>query len=160
MLQGLWDYDVTRPTRPRRTRVLSLRALGKLPNEECRTVRRPRTRADCDRCPRPCPFVGCRYNLFLTVTRIGSIEFVFPCDTPEQRPPEQSCALDCAEQGPLTLDQVGTLLNVSRERARQIEEAALEHFEKKALANGLDLIVILQTFELCRVQESQGEEEE
>jgi hypothetical protein len=44
----------------------------------------------------------------------------------------ETCALDLAERGGMTLDQVGALLNMTRERARQIENAALA----KMRANG------------------------
>lgn len=35
--------------------------------------RRPRTRGDCEDGPRPCPWVGCRYNLMLEVTEAGGL---------------------------------------------------------------------------------------
>lgn len=83
---------------------------------------RPLVRADCVNGPRPCPYVGCRYNLFLDAIRTG-IRINFPeyevWDLPV------SCALDCAESGPCTLDEIGAACNVTRERARQIETRAL-----------------------------------
>jgi DNA-directed RNA polymerase sigma subunit (sigma70/sigma32) len=40
----------------------------------------------------------------------------------------QTCSLDVADNGTLGLDGVAYLLNVTTERARQIETAALESF--------------------------------
>lgn len=37
----------------------------------------------------------------------------------------QTCSLDVADAGPSTLTEVGALLHITRERARQIEAAAL-----------------------------------
>ncbi|MFY3742456.1 sigma factor-like helix-turn-helix DNA-binding protein [Anaeromyxobacter sp. Red801] len=42
----------------------------------------------------------------------------------------ETCALDVADRGPLTLDEVGKILGVTRERVRQIEVAALEKLQE------------------------------
>lgn len=81
------------------------------------------TRSECP-VERPCPFVGCRHNLYLEVTSRGSIKLNFPKVEPWDM--KASCALDLAELGGLTLDEVGVALNVSRERIRQIETDALD----------------------------------
>lgn len=88
---------------------------------------RPETRADCDMVPRPCPFVGCRHNLFLDISeRTGSIKLNFPHLEPHEM--QYSCALDVADMGGITLHVVGELMNVSRERVRQwIDEMAQEY---------------------------------
>ncbi len=86
---------------------------------------RPRTRADCVDVPRPCPFVGCRYNLYLDVNQdTGSIRFNFPGLIPSEM--RHSCALDLAAQGGMTLDNVGNTLNITRERIRQVEAGMME----------------------------------
>jgi DNA-directed RNA polymerase sigma subunit (sigma70/sigma32) len=41
-----------------------------------------------------------------------------------------SCALDLAEDGPRTLDAVAGLMGMSKERARQIESAAMQKLQK------------------------------
>ena len=60
-------------------------------------------------------------------------------DTAPQGPGLPSCVLDVAEQGGLTLDEVGQILGVSRERVRQIETAALRSARATAEAMGHDL---------------------
>ena len=84
---------------------------------------RPTTRADCERGIRPCPFVSCRYNLYLEVSSRGSIKLNFPHLEPHEM--IHSCALDLADNGKLTYEEVGAALNVVRERARNIEHDAL-----------------------------------
>lgn len=85
---------------------------------------RPRTRGECCDGPRPCGFVGCRHHLYLDVNpATGSIKINYPGVGPEQLP--ESCSLDVADQGGVILDKVGQLMNVTRERARQMEVKAL-----------------------------------
>ena len=88
---------------------------------EADSIERPRTRADCKDMPRPCVFVGCRYNLYLDVNpSTGSIKFNHPDLEPDEV--QASCALDVAEAQGATLEEVGFLINMTRERVRQIEE--------------------------------------
>ena len=84
---------------------------------------RPATRGDCKRIVRPCPYVACKYNLYLDVSRGGSVKLNFPDIEPDQM--EFSCALDVADSGDSTCEFAGFALNVTRERARQIEIDAL-----------------------------------
>ncbi len=94
---------------------------------------RPRTRDDCRGGPRPCPFVSCRMNNYLTVTRRGYIILTYEDREPDEVPPELSCAEDAADRtragNPPTLEEVGQAIGVTRERARQIEEIALAKVE-------------------------------
>jgi len=91
---------------------------------------RPQTRADCTAVPRPCPYVGCKYNLFLDVNReTGSIKFNFPDIEPWEM--KESCALDVTDEvGELVLEDVGEVMNLTRERIRQIEDSFLEKMRK------------------------------
>lgn len=84
--------------------------------------RSPRARADCVGAARPCPWVSCRYHLYLDVSAAGSLLIAHPALAPWEIP--ETCALDVAERGLHTLDEVGQLLNVTRERVRQIEVVA------------------------------------
>ena len=88
---------------------------------------RPKTRADCMEGIRPCPFVGCRYHLYMEVGA-GKMRSLLP-NFQEHDPTElkQSCALDVAEQrGPSTLAATGKTLNLTRERVRQIQKDILK----------------------------------
>lgn len=85
---------------------------------------RPLTRGDCATAPRPCPFVGCKHNLYLEVNQhTGSIQFNFPELELEEL--EETCALDVADRDGSTLERVGHVLNLTRERIRQIEVRGL-----------------------------------
>jgi hypothetical protein len=53
----------------------------------------------------------------------GSIKINFP--DKEVWELENSCALDVAEQGGITLEEVGEILNLTRERIRQVEVRGL-----------------------------------
>jgi DNA-directed RNA polymerase specialized sigma24 family protein len=88
-------------------------------------VERPRTRGDCADMPRPCPFVSCRHHLYLDVhPDSGALKLNF--GTMEVDELRESCALDVADRGGVTLEETGAILNLTRERIRQIEVSALE----------------------------------
>lgn len=91
---------------------------------------RPRTRADCKDGIRPCPWVGCRHHLYLTIDeKDGAMTLNFPGK--EVWDLTDSCALDIAgdEVDGLSLEQLGGLTQLTRERTRQIEVAALENMD-------------------------------
>lgn len=90
---------------------------------------RPRTRGDCQEGLRPCPWVGCRHHLFLDVTPAGNVTTNFPDLEVEQL--VETCALDVADQGGETLEATGEVLNVTRERIRQIEVRALARLKRR-----------------------------
>ena len=91
---------------------------------------RPRTRSECCNGPRPCLYVSCRFHLYLDVNEAtGSIKLNFPELEPWQL--SESCALDIAERGGLTHEEIGRMLNVTRERARQVEEAGLDKLKQR-----------------------------
>ena len=86
--------------------------------------RRPKSRAECRKGARPCPFVSCQYHLYLDVNPVtGSVKLNFP--HLEVWELEETCALDIAESGGLTLEEVGEIMNLTRERVRQVERDAL-----------------------------------
>ena len=85
---------------------------------------RPRTREDCRGHSRPCPWVACKHHLYLDVNpETGSIKLNFPDLEPWEL--EHSCALDIAEAGALTLEEIGAITNLTRERIRQVEVRGL-----------------------------------
>ena len=93
-------------------------------------IDRPRTRGDCEDGARPCPWVSCAYHLYLEVTDAGSIRLPHPDREPWEL--EETCALDVADNGGETLERVGQLLNITRERVRQVEVKACEHMRRRA----------------------------
>ena len=89
---------------------------------------RPEDREDCRFGGRPCLYVACRFHLYLDVNpRTGSIKFNFPGQ--EVHELEETCALDVAERGGITLEEVGGLMNLTRERVRQLEAEALSELQ-------------------------------
>lgn len=96
---------------------------------------RPRTRADCWQTERPCPFVGCRHHLYLDVAPNGSILWNFPDLEPDEL--ANTCALDVAEHGGATLENVGELMNITRERIRQVEQIAKDRARARAPSLGI-----------------------
>jgi hypothetical protein len=74
---------------------------------------------------RPCVFAACKYSLYLDVSETGSIILNFPHLEPGQMAADRSCALDLAERGPMTLEEIAVVTNLTRERIRQIELKAL-----------------------------------
>lgn len=87
-------------------------------------VERPLTRGDCADMPRPCPFVSCAHHLYLDVGVAGALKLNFPDrEVWEMR---ETCSLDVADRGGVVLDEVGEFLGITRERVRQVEEAATE----------------------------------
>jgi hypothetical protein len=98
---------------------------------------RPRTRADCARIERPCPYVGCRHNLYLDVNpATGSIKLNFPWLEPDQMDPRASCSLDAAEWGGWTLEEIGYAMNLTRERVRQLERKGLRNLKRRVQVPG------------------------
>ena len=87
-------------------------------------IERPKTRADCSQEARPCPWVACKHNLYLDINpETGSIKINFPDLEPWEM--KSSCALDVADAGALTLEEIGLITNLTRERIRQVEVRGL-----------------------------------
>jgi len=105
------------------------RAFGIVDPELDETVReieasRPRSRADCANGPRPCMFIACKHHLYLDVNpATGSIKLNFP--DREVWELDETCALDVADKGGITLEEVGSIMNLTRERIRQVETRGL-----------------------------------
>jgi hypothetical protein len=130
--------DMDTPEHSRKVRRHRKRSRGKtiaprrLTKEEMRLsqtlikpeVERPRTRADCANGQRPCPWVSCKHHLYLDVNpETGSIKLNFP--DLELEDMRDTCSLDVADRGGITLEEVGEILNLTRERIRQVEVRGL-----------------------------------
>jgi hypothetical protein len=98
--------------------------LGRMLYPEVEEIEHPRTRADCVGGERPCPFVSCKHHLYLDVSaRTGAIKLNFP--DLEVWEMTETCALDVADRGGTTLEEVGAIMNLTRERIRQVEVKGL-----------------------------------
>lgn len=116
-----------------RARTISIKRLSKRELERGRQLYpetdypKPELRAECAQgefADRPCPFVSCKFHLYLDVSeRTGAIKLNFP-DLEVWEMPE-SCALDIADRGGITLEEVGAIVNLTRERIRQLETKGL-----------------------------------
>lgn len=85
---------------------------------------RPATRGACKTDVRPCPYVSCKHHLYLDVNpETGSIKLNFP--DLEVWEMKETCSLDVADRGGITLEEVGEILNLTRERIRQVEVRGL-----------------------------------
>lgn len=99
--------------------------------------RRPQHRHECREGMRPCPYVACKHHLYLDVNPVtGSIKINFP--DIEVWEMTESCALDIAERGGLTLEEVGAIMNLTRERIRQVEVSGLEKLQAEDFAVDLE----------------------
>ena len=103
-------------------------------------VQRPSTRGDClpggSNQERPCPFVSCKWHLAIDVGRKGSLKLNFP--DRELHELQATCALDLADKGPVVLEKLGPILNMTRERVRQIESVALRKLPRQPWMTELD----------------------
>jgi hypothetical protein len=96
---------------------------------------RPQSRAECQSMPRPCPYVSCSHHLYLDVNPVsGAIKLNFP--HLEVWEMQETCALDVADRGGITLEEVGEILNLTRERIRQVEVRGLTRMRDNT---GIDL---------------------
>ena len=104
-----------------------------------RSYWRPSSRGECANVARPCPYVSCKYHLYIDVNpSTGSIKVNFP--DREVWELKESCALDVAQQGGITLEEVGEILNLTRERIRQVEVRGLMKLRE---AGGEELLTYL-----------------
>lgn len=130
----------TRLTRVPKYKRLALRQLE--PDDGKRRL--PLTRAECEDEDRPCPFVSCKYHMFLDVAN-GSIKWNFPDllerdGTPLLDEMPATCALDVAAEDGITLSRLGQLFNVTRERARQIIAEVVLKFRDKSFVRELAVL--------------------
>ncbi|WP_394848929.1 hypothetical protein LZC95_15935 [Pendulispora brunnea] len=102
--------------------------IGRLLYPETESVPHPTTRAECASGMRPCPFVSCKHHLYLDVSaKTGAIKLNFP--DLEVWDMTETCALDVADRGGTTLEEVGAIMNLTRERIRQVEVKGLAKLE-------------------------------
>jgi hypothetical protein len=117
-----------------RARTISIRRLSKSELNRGRMLYpeteywKPQSRQECLSMERPCPFVSCKYHLYIDVHPVrGSIKINFP--DLEIWEMTDTCALDVADRGGITLEEVGEIMNLTRERVRQVETTGLAKLE-------------------------------
>jgi hypothetical protein len=130
-----------RPRRKRLDRIKSVTLSGPIRAHERATddelieltlEPRPRFRSECPT-GRPCPYVSCRHHLYIEVNPLtGSIQFPYGEVGIENVP--YTCSLDAAFDGPMRLEDIGRVLNKTKERVRQIETKGLIAFEERGLS--------------------------
>ncbi len=133
-----------RRTRPR-SRTIAMKRVSRaqraalaemFPIADVQDVPRPTTRAECRQQQGPCPWVACKHHLYLDINPCtGSIKLNFPDLEPWEL--AHTCALEVAEAGARTLEQVGEITNLTRERVRQVESIGLAKLKSSARRNGL-----------------------
>jgi Sigma-70, region 4 len=102
--------------------------MGRMLYPDVDDVAKPKNREDCQGGERPCPFVSCKHHLYLDVSaRTGAIKLNFP--DLEVWEMNETCALDVADRGGTTLEEVGAIMNLTRERIRQVEVKGLAKLE-------------------------------
>jgi hypothetical protein len=94
---------------------------------------RPLTRGDCAAGPRPCPYVTCRHHLLVDVAEDGRLyvnralearlQWGARWGNPSADVPD-TCALDVAERGGITEEEIATILGTTVVRIEQIERRA------------------------------------
>jgi hypothetical protein len=90
---------------------------------------KPSRRSECANGPRPCPYVSCTHHLYVDVSpSSGNIQLNFP--DLEVWEMGESCSLDVADRGDTTLGDIGAVMNLTRERIRQLELKALAKVER------------------------------
>jgi hypothetical protein len=132
----------SRRTRPRSKTI----AMKRLTREELRLgallnppvdVPRPQSRAECENEIRPCPWVACKHHLYLDVNpETGSIKINFPDLEPWEM--RETCALDVADRSGITLEEVGEIMNLTRERIRQVEVRGLLKLKTASVLEAFD----------------------
>jgi DNA-directed RNA polymerase sigma subunit (sigma70/sigma32) len=113
-----------------RARTISIRRLSKAELRRGRLLYpetdywKPSSRTECKDMERPCPYVSCKYHLYIDVHPVrGSIKLNFP--DLEVWEMTETCALDVADKSGITLEEVGEIMNLTRERVRQVETTGL-----------------------------------
>ncbi len=102
--------------------------LGRMLYPDVADVDKPKKREECAEALGPCPFVSCKHHLYLDVSaKTGAIKLNFP--DLEVWEMTDTCALRVADRGGATLEEVGTIMNLTRERVRQVEVKGLAKLE-------------------------------
>jgi len=101
-----------------------------------RIIPRPVTYADCEHIPMyDCPFLTCEHNLGIDLKSGGRVI---------NKTGHPYCLLKLTEKGGLTLQEIGDIFGLTRERVRKIEEITLIKLRKSGM--NIDLLKRLREF--------------
>lgn len=121
------------------------------PEQPGRDYLRPRTLEECDSVGLgdlfPCPFVSCKHHLYLDVNpRTGSVKINFPGREVDEL--TETCSKHVEMRGGLTLEEVADVMNLTRERVRQLQSRAIAKLKAAGispdLADDLDEVIALR----------------
>lgn len=117
-----------------------------------RPERKPAKRSDCLDGVRPCPWISCKHHmLWIMVPVTGNFNSKVLIDSFIRKKSNEeieeimenlseSCTLDVADRLGQTLEQVGNIIGITRERVRQVEDCKaggaiqrLRHYSKMKL---------------------------
>ena len=116
------------------------------PEQKIKIQNRPKNRGDCVKGLRPCPFISCKWHLIwelpgkercdiFSLSDNAVVDYILSMG--------ETCVLDVADTREATLEEIGSLFHVTRERVRQIEAKALRKLRhpirSRKLRNFLDL---------------------
>ena len=93
----------------------------------------PTNRKQCSGNERPCPWVRCKSHLVFDA-------FPNPKRTTDDEVVDklclmsETCILDVVENGEKTLEEVGQILGITRERVRQVEGSSNKRYIKKGIS--------------------------
>lgn len=91
---------------------------------------RPRTRGDCLKGgpdeQRPCPWITCAYHPYIEISDRGRVDV-------DVSAMKNTCVLDVADDDGATLEEIGDMFGVTRERIRQLEESGLRRLRKRGV---------------------------
>jgi hypothetical protein len=73
-------------------------------------------------------YLSCKYHLFLDVNSQGGIKINYPIEPDELK---ETCALDVADRGGISLSKVGDAMNLTREAVRKAMNNALDKIRKQ-----------------------------
>lgn len=96
---------------------------------------RPKLRSDCIDGPRPCPYVSCKHHLYLDVAPNDRVFFNFR--HLEVWELAETCSLDIADRGGVTLQEVAGAMGLNPLRIRQIECNVLARYEAEWVDDAL-----------------------
>lgn len=105
----------------------------------------PETRSECVGGVRPCPLVSCRYHLLLDVAEDGRLFVSRDIDEGDAdgivealASMPETCALDVADRGGISAEDIGELMNIRRDGPRGISAQISRAAAKIAESNERD----------------------